>query len=82
MGFIIGSVIGALLIINGILAYYLVRRQNQQAEDVKFALFYLTEALRSLNTSVEHSLDCLVTLDAQIDSASHPSETEANAVKC
>lgn len=56
-----------------------VRRQRQHFEDTRFALRYLTQVLISLNESVEHSLDCLVSLDATL--TENPSESEAN-VKC
>ena len=57
--------------------WFVFRRQRQDAEDVRFALVYLTKALRSLNDSTEHALDCLVRADAALD-AENSSETEAN----
>ena len=79
-------VIGALFtlsVINGALTLTCARRilsaQRKQTEQVRFVLSYLTDAIGSLNDDVEGALDCLVSMDAELDSEQNANESEAHA---
>ena len=66
-----------LAIANGALMLALFHRilaaQRKQTEQVRFVLSYMVDAIGSLNDTVENSMDCLVTLDAELDAVQNPS---------
>lgn len=79
MGSVVIAVLITLSVANGVLSFLslaalgrIFAQQREQAEMVRLALGYLTDAVASLNEDVEHSLDCLISCDARLDAERAP----------